>query len=114
MQAKSPQLTDQQLADLQGWAASHSEIVEVWVIGSRARGRAHGGSDLDLTLELDPGDQYSDEDSVLISNRAAWKAELTERLGLLVKDIHGENAQADVCYGQGRRTGISVYRRAGD
>lgn len=107
-----PQLTPRQLEDLQAWAARQPEIIEIWVIGSRARGSARPDSDLDLTLELDPSNRYSGEDAVLIHNRAKWRAELTALLGLPVQDLQGENVPVDACYGEGRRTGISVYVRS--
>ncbi len=108
-----PQLTARQLQDLRAWATKHPEIIEIWVIGSRARGSARPDSDLDLTMQLDPSKGYnSNEDAVLIHNRAKWSAELTALLGLPVQDIQAENVPVDACYGEGRRAGISVYVRS--
>jgi predicted nucleotidyltransferase len=99
------------VSHIREWAESHPEIVEVWIIGSQAKGTATPNSDLDLTVELEPRPGDSGEDVLLVLNRAKWAAELTELLGMRVKDIQGENVPADPCYGEGRRTGISVFKR---
>jgi predicted nucleotidyltransferase len=67
------------------WASRKSTIKLLYVFGSYARGEARSDSDLDLAFEfIDPDDALAE----LITNAAAWKAELTQLTGIIVKDLY--------------------------
>lgn len=84
------------------WASTKPSIKVIYVFGSYARNEARPDSDLDLAFEfLDPDDALAE----LITNAAAWKAELTKLTGILVKDLYLDN---DVP-AQGPR--VEVFRR---
>jgi predicted nucleotidyltransferase len=70
---------------LRTWAATQPTIKALYVFGSYARGQALPASDLDIALEFQNVDE---DDAELICNRAAWKAELTQIIGITVKDIY--------------------------
>ncbi len=73
-------LTDQQQRRVREWAKRTPSVEEVWLFGSRAKGRAKPDSDVDLALTLRPvgaprsllGNYYA------LSER--WTEELTEVL----------------------------------
>jgi predicted nucleotidyltransferase len=67
------------------WAANKPTIKSLYVFGSYAIGTNHPGSDLDLAFEMIDVDSPLAE---LITNAAAWKAELTQLTGILVKDLY--------------------------
>jgi predicted nucleotidyltransferase len=75
---------------LREWAATKPTIKALYVFGSYARGEARSDSDLDIAIEFQLVD---DEDAELICNRAAWKAELTQITGIIVKDIYHATAE---------------------
>jgi predicted nucleotidyltransferase len=67
------------------WAASKPSIKALCIFGSYARGEARPDSDLDIALDFTGVGQA---DAELITNRAAWKAELTRLTGTPVNDIY--------------------------
>jgi predicted nucleotidyltransferase len=67
------------------WAAAKPTIKALSVFGSYARGAAESDSDLDLAFEFTVA--ADDALSELICNAQAWKAELTELTGIVVKDL---------------------------
>ena len=75
---------------LQRWAASKPTIKAVYVFGSYPRGEAKINSDLDIALEFQNVDE---DDAELICNISAWKAELTQIKGIIVKDIYHARAE---------------------
>lgn len=104
-------LHDTQSSSLAEWAEAQQDIIRMWVIGSRATGRARPDSDLDLTVELQLGPGDGNELAILIDSRSEWAAELTGLLGLTVKDIQLENDPEDPCFGLGRKSGVLVFER---
>jgi predicted nucleotidyltransferase len=68
---------------LAAWAATKPTIVAIYVFGSRARGTAEPWSDLDLAVELDPGNGAEIEEE-LIRNSRAWRAELSSLTRLTI------------------------------
>ena len=67
------------------WAATKPTIKALYVFGSYARGGARPDSDLDLAFAfVDVDDSLSE----MIMNAAAWKAELCNLTGLVVKDVY--------------------------
>lgn len=67
------------------WAAGKPTIKALHVFGSYARGEARPDSDLDLAIDFMDQDDALPE---LIVNAAAWKAELCQLTGIVVKDIY--------------------------
>ncbi|MEH2494562.1 putative nucleotidyltransferase [Bradyrhizobium sp. AZCC 1678] len=104
-------LNDAKRYALAEWAEARPEIIRLWVIGSRATGRAREDSDLDLTVELQLGPGDSNELVALIASRNEWAAQLTSLMGLIVKDIQLENDPDDPCFGLGRKSGVLVFDR---
>jgi len=68
------------------WAAKRSEILALFVFGSRARGDARPDSDLDLAFELD--ESRESQLTVLVVNREQWQRELSALTGLVVRDLY--------------------------
>jgi predicted nucleotidyltransferase len=66
------------------WAAAKPTIKALYVFGSYAQGAARPDSDLDLAFDFIDADDGLSE---LIWNAAAWKAELTQLTGVVVKDV---------------------------
>jgi predicted nucleotidyltransferase len=110
---RKPDLSDQQLTALRLYLDSQSDMLQVWIIGSRAEGRSRPNSDLDMTVRLvvDHDPNQNEELCILIDHRSRWGAELTELLGILVKDIQLEFDPTDPCFGQGRSGGIRIFDR---
>ena len=104
-------LNDAQRFTLAEWAGAQRDIISMWVIGSRATGCARPDSDIDLTVELQLGPGDSNELVVLISSRNKWATQLTNLMGLIVKDIQLENDPEDPCFGLGRKGGVLVFQR---
>jgi predicted nucleotidyltransferase len=71
---------------LMQWAAAKPTIKTLYVFGSYARGTARPDSDLDLAFNFTAG--VDDGLSELICNIQAWKAELAELTGVIVKDLY--------------------------
>ena len=74
---------------LRTWAASKPTIKALYVFGSYARGEAQTDSDLDLAFEFTDVDEADVE---LICNATAWKSELTQLTGIMVKDLYHSTA----------------------
>lgn len=65
------------LAAIGAWAAGRPEVAEVWLFGSRAKGTARPGSDVDLGLVLvpgEPGHDWPEGNYQALGDR--WQAEL--------------------------------------
>ncbi|SEG69579.1 Nucleotidyltransferase domain-containing protein [Methylobacterium sp. 190mf] len=70
------------LAAIEAWAADKPEIAEVWLFGSRAKGTAHPGSDVDLGLALVPGAPGHDWPlGNWLSLGTVWRDEMRSILG---------------------------------
>ncbi len=67
------------------WAAGKLSIKALFVFGSYARGEARPDSDLDVAFEFIDADDGLSE---LITNAAAWKVELSQLTGLVIKDLY--------------------------
>jgi predicted nucleotidyltransferase len=99
----------QKKAALLDWADKNRSIQKVYVFGSWAKGMAKPNSDLDLALVLDEG-----RDGALcefILHRSAWNAELSNALGLTVKDIELADEPGTIAFRAVREHGILVYQR---
>src|SRR5580698_10265859 len=70
---------------LTDWAAGKPTIKSLYVFRSYARGEARPDSDLDLAFEFIDADDGLSE---LITNAAAWKGELSQLTGLVIKDLY--------------------------
>jgi Nucleotidyltransferase domain len=55
------------------------------VFGSYARGEARPDSDLDLAFDFIDADEALSE---MIERAAAWKAELSQLTGIMIKDVY--------------------------
>jgi predicted nucleotidyltransferase len=67
------------------WAISKPSVKALYVFGSYARGEARHDSDLDLAFEfIDVDDSLSE----LITQASAWKDELSQLTGIVVKDLY--------------------------
>jgi len=75
---------------LRQWAATKPTIKALYVFGSRARGDGQPDSDIDLAFELTDVDEA---DAELICNAAAWKAEVRQVTGIVVKDVYHRNSK---------------------
>jgi predicted nucleotidyltransferase len=71
---------------LMQWAAAKPTIKALYVFGSYAQGATKPDSDLDLAFEFNAA--VDDALSELICNAQAWKAELTQLTGIVVKDLY--------------------------
>lgn len=70
------------LIEIGAWAAGRTEVAEVWLFGSRAKGTARIDSDVDLGLVLvagDPGHDWPEGNYQALGDR--WQAELAASLG---------------------------------
>lgn len=110
-------LSEDQCIVLLAYLKAQPDILQAWAIGSRAIGRAREDSDLDLTVRLaDPAveqDWHTQELTLLIDHSARWAADLTEALGIVVKDILLEYDPGRVGDRQGRDKGILLLDRIG-
>jgi predicted nucleotidyltransferase len=59
------------------WAEKHSDILEVWLFGSRMTGAHDASSDLDVAILLKPG---GDARGLYVAKWEEWQKELTELL----------------------------------
>jgi predicted nucleotidyltransferase len=67
------------------WAVGKATIKALYVFGSYARGEARPDSDLDLAFDFIDADEALSE---VIERAAAWKAELTQLTGIMIKDVY--------------------------
>jgi predicted nucleotidyltransferase len=74
-------LTLEQQQVIMAWAERTPCISEVRLFGSRARGSAHAGSDIDLAVTI-IGDHTGDAFSIYMCDCGVWEAELTALTGL--------------------------------
>ena len=91
------------------WAQCYPGIQRVYVFGSRAKGTARFCSDLDIALVLD--EAHGNQLSELIVHRRGWQIELTQALGIVVKDVYLADDPESAAYGPVREHGILVFDR---
>jgi len=113
--ADAAMTTDYIRSIVEFYCASRSDILEVWLFGSRAENRQRENSDIDLFFELDPVFQKANW-SVL----SDWHDDKNRILaGLTCKfsvDVHVVPAYPGMETGGVRKkahTGILIYRRTG-
>jgi predicted nucleotidyltransferase len=75
------------LEALRAWAARTDAIGELWLIGSRAKGKARPDSDVDLAIKFSP---------VPVETWRAWKSELKTIGGPYDIRLTGINDEIDV------------------
>jgi predicted nucleotidyltransferase len=98
------------LRGLREWARSNDAVRQLWLFGSRARGSAREGSDVDLALALMPGDDNTDWAlGAYFALESEWKQQLQAIVGRAVSIeplVPGEESDARV-----RREGVLLWAR---
>jgi predicted nucleotidyltransferase len=101
-------IPDTWTAAIRSWAQLHSDVKEVWLYGSYARGEETGDSDLDLAV-VPTGD--SNEILVtFICEAREWEEELQAVLPIKVHLELGDRNQSDAIVGPALdREGVRIY-----
>lgn len=76
------QLPDEWRDAAVAWACGNSNVAEIWLFGSRAKGLARPDSDVDLVVQLMPPDGNHDwafGNFMALGDR--WQAELSRLIG---------------------------------
>ena len=107
LQQPTDSLPEPMIAALNEWAKQNPKIERVVVFGSRARGDARPDSDLDLAMRFVP--EVDSTLSELITHAAAWCAELTNLLGVLVTEMELADDPDGGLYPAIRDEGVLIY-----
>lgn len=101
-------ISDEDVASIQSWAASEVLIRAVYVFGSRARGDSSPTSDLDIAIEIKCAPEHVD--LWFGMNGPFWQDDLRRRIPLEV-NLHHLNGDATPKHsGAVARDGIEIYR----
>lgn len=97
-------MTDNQRKAIQAWAQRTSIIKSVDLFGSRAKGTARPGSDVDLAVKITSENPSGD----LICEVAGWELELNKTTGLKVCI---DSVTEPVIAAAVNDHGVAIYRR---
>jgi predicted nucleotidyltransferase len=103
-------LTPEQHRAITAWAARTRCITEVRLFGSRAKGSAHIGSDIDLAVTI-IGDHTGDAFSIYMCDCRDWEAELTALTGLPADVERYDREGAPRVFGYCQEASVLLYSR---
>jgi predicted nucleotidyltransferase len=98
---------------LRSWASNEPDLLHVWIYGGHAKGQASPESDLDVAVEVIPGDGETSYD-VFVCSAEEWRSQLTpqvapHKLDLKLYDTSGRRETVRRAVDE---HGILVYERA--
>ena len=75
-------MRDEWLCGLRSWASANQSVCELWLFGSRARGRSHPASDVDLAVSLlPPGGKHNSALGHYFARGDEWQEQLKAIVG---------------------------------
>lgn len=96
--------------ELIAWAEKHDSIVELWLFGSRAKGTARSGSDVDLAIVLAaPNGDHDWAFGAYVARGDRWQDELATIAGTYVSlEAIAPETEGDE---EVRSTGVRLWTR---
>lgn len=97
---------------LKVWARANSCVRRVWIFGSRARGEASMGSDLDVAVEIDAVGRDESAQLSWMDRSPGWRSELGKKLSVPIQlEWVGDTTPMPTVARGLARSSVLIYQR---